>query len=645
MDKVLRPERFDKSPNAQDASKAWRHWLATFENFVAAIPGERVNKLNVLINYVSSDVYELFCETATYAEAINLLKSLYVKTPNEIFARHKLATRKQQPGESLDEYLQELKILSKDCNFSQVTANQYRDEAVRDAFITGLLSTNIRQRLLENKTLNLQTAFDQARALDTAQRTSETYNNFPTSAATTKCSNFQQSNLSELTPPKTQEEYHFPGNKCQDSTERYVALTSQSIKCFFCGNKLHPRVLCPAREALCHKCKKKGHFQRVCKSTAAIESQSSYLTLASSKHSVAESLKKACVGILIDGKSVHALVDSGSTHNFIHPDMVKSLGLVVCPTQEKVTMASSSHSSKIEGYCYTDIILKGRVYTDIKLYVLSNLCTDVILGQNWQEQHESITICYGGTAPPVNICGLSTLHADPPPLFQFLAPECKPIASKSRRYCMEDKEFISTEINKLLEEGIIEPSDSPWRAQVVVTRNENHKKRLVIDYSETINRFTQLDAYPMPRIDDTVNQIAKYTVFSTVDLKSAYHQVPIKQEEKRYTAFEANGRLYQFRRIPFGVTNGAAAFQRTMDNFISEENLEDIFAYLDNITICGRDQAHHDENLEKFMEAAKRRNLVFNEGKCVFSTRTIRILGSVVSKGEIKPDLERLRPL
>ena len=363
------------------------------------------------------------------------------------------------------------------------------------------------------------------------------------------------------------------------------------------------------------------------------------------KHSAAESLKKACVGVLINGKSAQALVDSGSTHNFIHPDIVKSLGLVIYPTLEKVTMASSSHSSKIEGYCYADIILKDRVYTNIKFYILSNLCTDIILGQNWQQQHESVTLCFGGAAPPVSICGLSTLHVEPPPLFQFLAPECKPIASKSRRYCMEDKGFIATEINELLEEGIIEPSDSPWRAQVVVTRSERHRKRLVIDYSETINRFTQLDAYPMPRIDDTVNQIAQYTVFSTIDLKSAYHQIPIKEEEKKFTAFEANGRLYQFCRIPFGVTNGAAAFQRTMDNFISEEALKDTFAYLDNITICGRDQAHHDENLSKFMEAAKRRNLVFNEGKCVFSTRTISILGSVVSKGEIKPDPERLKPL
>ena len=98
--------------------------------------------------------------------------------------------------------------------------------------------------------------------------------------------------------------------------------------------------------------KKKEHFQRVCKSTAIIESQSSYLTLASNslKHSAAESLKKACVEVLINGKSAQALGDSGSTHNLIHPDIAKSLGLVIYPTLEKVTIASSYHSSKIEGY-------------------------------------------------------------------------------------------------------------------------------------------------------------------------------------------------------------------------------------------------------------------------------------------------------
>ena len=93
MDKVLRPERFDVIPSAQDAAKRWLHWLMTLENFVAAIPSapdKEVNKLHLLINYVTSDVYQLFCEAETYEEAIALLKTLYIKTPNEIFARIRL---------------------------------------------------------------------------------------------------------------------------------------------------------------------------------------------------------------------------------------------------------------------------------------------------------------------------------------------------------------------------------------------------------------------------------------------------------------------------------------------------------------------------------------------------------------------------
>ena len=118
------------------------------------------------------------------------------------------------------------------------------------------------------------------------------------------------------------------------------------------------------------------------------------------------------------------------------------------------------------------------------------------------------------------------LNMDPPEPFANLTPDCYPIATKSRRYSQEDLLFIDSEVERLLKEGIIERSKSPWRAQVVVTKDENHKKRLAIDYSQTINKFTLLDAFPLPRIDELVNQIAQYRVFSTIDLRSAYHQVP-----------------------------------------------------------------------------------------------------------------------
>jgi hypothetical protein len=216
---------------------------------------------------------------------------------------------------------------------------------------------------------------------------------------------------------------------------------------------------------------------------------------------------------------------------------------------------------------------------------------------------------------------------EPPEPFANLTPDCHPIATKSRRYSQEDLLFIDGEVERLLKEGIIEPSKSPWRAQVVVTKDKNHKKRMAIDYSQTINKFTLLDAFPLPRINELVNQIAQYRVFSTIDLRSAYHQVPLKNDDKPYTAFEARGCLYQFTRLPFGVTKGVACFQREMVRFVQEEDLKATFPYLDNITICGKDQQDHDVNLECFLDAAERKNITYNDDKSVFSTKRLPILG------------------
>ena len=124
LEKILKQERFEINPAASNATKLWRHWLATFENFLAAIESDNLNKLTILTNYVSTDVYEIFGEA------------------NEVFARHSLSTRKQQPDESIDEYLQVLKSLSKECNYRQVSAVQYREETIRDTCIRGLQKGN-----------------------------------------------------------------------------------------------------------------------------------------------------------------------------------------------------------------------------------------------------------------------------------------------------------------------------------------------------------------------------------------------------------------------------------------------------------------------------------------------------------------------
>ena len=182
--KLLKPDRFSVEPGAADAERSWKHFFRTFQNFIDAVPGEYVNKLSLLCNCISSEVYSLVEEAHSYEDAIITLKRLYIKPVNTVYARHLLATCKQQPHQSIDEYLQKLKSLAKDCQFAAVTAQDHRDESIRRAFISGLTSYQIRQRMWENTTLYLVTMFNQARSLETAQKSSESYSSiYNTSAA------------------------------------------------------------------------------------------------------------------------------------------------------------------------------------------------------------------------------------------------------------------------------------------------------------------------------------------------------------------------------------------------------------------------------------------------------------------------------
>ena len=243
MDKFLRPKCFDTNPSAVGSDKQWIHWFKTFENFVASIESVTDN-LVLLTNYVAPDVYKYIADCTTYTSAINTLKALYFKPKNEIYARHVLATRCQEDGQSLDEYIRVLKQFSKDCNFTDVTAELYRQNSIRDAIINGLHSFDIRRRLLENLTLTLDQAFEQARALEMAHKNSASYKSPIYSASTT------------AVPPN-------PAIDPSNQEEVQLAAT-RVFKCFFCGLDKHGRTQCPAKDSTCNNCGKIGHYARVC---------------------------------------------------------------------------------------------------------------------------------------------------------------------------------------------------------------------------------------------------------------------------------------------------------------------------------------------------------------------------------------------
>ena len=219
MDRFLRPERFSVDPSSSSAKREWTHWYRTFVNFLAQVEQHQPDKLNTLINHISPSIYEYISDCVDYESSVAALKAIYVKEPNEVYARYILATRQQQPDESLDKFLQALNLLSNDCKFKPLTAKEHKDIAIRDAFISGLKSTTIRQRLLENKELDLENTVQQARCLEIAQKNSESYN------ATSMHQQSQSSSVASI-------------NNLQ--TDQIAAVPKINDKCFFCGAKRHP---------------------------------------------------------------------------------------------------------------------------------------------------------------------------------------------------------------------------------------------------------------------------------------------------------------------------------------------------------------------------------------------------------------------
>ena len=270
----------------------------------------QLNKRRLLVNFRSPAIYPYAEDINNYDEAIQTIKNLYVKPKNKIFSPHVLATRKQQPGESIEEFLQSLKILSKDCTLEAVTAEQYREDLIQDAFTNGLSSSVIRQRLLEKDELNLQQTYELASSINRAQQQSSAY-----------------ASLAAFVPKETasapSEEELLPS--CS-------AAGNSAQKCYFCGEVYHSRTKCPARSAECFLCGKKGHFAKVCQSKnssskgrrVAAALPSSYLAIFAG---APPCLSNFVVSLKIKDQISQALVDTGASESFIHADLVKKLNL------------------------------------------------------------------------------------------------------------------------------------------------------------------------------------------------------------------------------------------------------------------------------------------------------------------------------
>lgn len=198
-----------------------------------------------------------------------------------------------------------------------------------------------------------------------------------------------------------------------------------------------------------------------------------------------------------------------------------------------------------------------------------------------------------------------------------------------------EQQEVSVIVADLLKNNIIRESSSPYSSPVLLVKKKNGENRMCIDYRK-LNHLTVKDRYPLPRIDDQLDKLQGSVYYTTLDLRSGYHQIPIEENSRKYTAFVTSESQYEYNRLPFGLTNAPSAFQRLMNKILRPAR--DIAAiYLDDILIYSKTCEQALNNLEQVLILLEREGLTLNPEKCKFLMTSVEYLGFEISNSTVKP--------
>ncbi|CAF3396631.1 unnamed protein product, partial [Rotaria sp. Silwood2] len=218
-----------------------------------------------------------------------------------------------------------------------------------------------------------------------------------------------------------------------------------------------------------------------------------------------------------------------------------------------------------------------------------------------------------------------------------LLPGSQPCNLPPYRIAPARRQIIEENLREMLQDNVIVPSKSPWASPVVLAPRKDETLRFCIDYRK-LNAMTIRDAYPIPRIDDTLDSLQEAKFISTLDLRTGYWQVQMDDKSREKTAFITHKGLFEFKVMPYGLTNAPATFQRLMDTVLAGLKWQCCLVYIDDIIIYSPTFEQHIEDLKRVFEALRSANLTLKTPKCHFCRRETKYLGHIITSDGVKPD-------
>ena len=623
---LVPPEPLNLTGN--NIAENWRRWKQRFELFSLASglseKDEKVQAATLLhtAGAEALEVYNTFAwendEDKNKVEKIKEKFQAYCNPRRNVtWERHVFNTRNQLAGESIDQYVTDLKIKAQTCEFENS-----KDSLIRDRIVCGIICDKTRGRLLRGPNLDLQSAIDICRSNEA------TATQLKVLGASAICK--ESTGPTEIDAiQKKPSEPHAHKQPCER-----------------CGIRHFRHQPCPAQGAECYKCGRKNHFAKVCRTPITRKPQSRVFALESSEPDdmfigMIQNTPKPTdwkVTILLNKQRTVFKMDTGAQCNVISKQKYNQVSKAPLHQSNARLVTFGGHQLKTCGKAAINCQHRGRQYCvefevvdqEVPSILGLKTCTEMKLVQRIDSLDVDLLDQYSDVFEGLGCITGVTCHIK-------VDPTHPPVIHPPRRVPVTLRPKIQEELARMesldVIEKVAEPTD--WVNSMVTIIKPNGKVRMCIDPRD-LNKAVKREYYPMRTIDEIITRMPNASVFSVLDASSGFWQVKLDQESTKLCAFNTPFGRYMFKRLPFGLSSSQDIFQKIMSEMF--EDIPGVEVVVDDLLIWGENREEHDERLIQVLQRARHRGLKLNKAKCQFRQHEISYIGHVLSKDGIKPD-------
>jgi len=655
------------SPNMAETWRRWKRKWTLYSTAIKLSTKTKIVQSSTFLDVIGPAADDLVTKSFVFAETddkddvtvlIAKFDEKFKEKKNITMERHRFNTRMQQPGESIDAYVTDLRAISNNCEFGTL-----QDGLIKDRIVVGITNNSVRAQMLQKSALTLEQAIDMCKSVEQTQAHMSTLNDQTTAS------------MDQVRTHQT------------------------TFLCRRCGKTHQPRS-CPAFGQTCSKCGRKNHFASKCRTQQTTRNQSSEEPPAASARGgqrqnkgrkkkkkkkpqtqvdvesaseddsrsdyetlfVGDLKDDTCeydtewhVDLRVNGSGKHRYkIDTGAKCNVMTQKTYKGLAKRPKLMNSGVRLVSfSNHKVKPIGKCRV-LVEYNKKYHTVEFQVVRGNYAEVLglktcMQMNLVQRVDAVDSGKQNKKPKTGLPekykdvfdGLGCLEGK---YHINLIPNVQPVVHAPRRVPVALRGKVKNELKRMETLGVIRKCTTPstWVNSMVTVMKPDKSVRICLDPKD-LNMAIEREHYPMRTIDDITDKLTGAKYFSKLDANCGYWQVQLDDESAKLTAFNSPFGRFEYLRLPFGVSNAPEVFMKKMSETF--DDLDGVEVIMDDLLIYGSSQEEHDKNLENVMKRCQEKNIKLNIKKCQFKVQEVKYMGHTVTAQGLKPDDNKIEAI